>query len=271
MPNKLPAVTIADLTPEQHSLYFCCLEDWSDEMKEGGDHKANWFRQFQTHGLRVKLAVDLSGCVAGMIQYLPIEQSFADGRDLYLVTCIWVHGHKQGRGNFQKRGFGQALLEAAEEDARALGAKGMATWGLWLPFWMKASWFRKQGYKKADRDSIRVLLWKPFTSDAARPRWIREQKRPQPVPGKVIVTAFLNGWCPAQNMTVERARRACESFGDKVDFQVIHTADRAVLQEWGIADGLFIDGRPVRTGPPPSYEKIHKQIEQRVRRLRPAP
>ena len=50
--------------------------------------------------------------------------------------------------------MGKALLRAAEEDARALGALGMAAWGISLPFWMKASWFRKHGYRKADRQGI---------------------------------------------------------------------------------------------------------------------
>ena len=58
---------------------------------------------------RVKLALDDDGQVGGMIQYLPIEHSFAEGRHLHYVACTWVHGHKQGRGNFQKRGMGKAL------------------------------------------------------------------------------------------------------------------------------------------------------------------
>ena len=91
-----------------------------------------------------------------MIQYLPIEQSSVEGSGLYFIPCIWVHGHKQGRGNFQGRGMGRALLEAAEEDARALGAQGMAAWGLWLPFWMRAS-CSKHGYRSADRDGIASL------------------------------------------------------------------------------------------------------------------
>ena len=68
-----------------------------------------------------------------MIQYVPIEEAFVDGQGLYFVHCIWVHGHKQGRGNFQKKGMGTALLEAAEQDARELGAKGMAAWGMAPP------------------------------------------------------------------------------------------------------------------------------------------
>ncbi len=258
---------IVDLSPEHESLYFSCLEDWSEEMQEAGSHKETWYGRMKGNGLRVKLALDDAGEVGGMIQYLPIERSFADGRGLHLVTCIWVHGYKQGRGNFQKRGMGKALLRAAEEDAKALGSQGMAAWGLWIPVWMKASWFKKQGYRKADRDGIRVLVWKPFSDDAVAPKWVRQKKKPEPVPGQVTVTAFINGWCPAQNIVFERAKRAASSFGDEVVFREINTFDHEVFLEWGITDALFIDNREVATGPPPPYEKIERLIAKRVRKL----
>lgn len=236
-------------------------------MPEAGDHKETWYGRMKGRGLRVKLALDDAGRVGGMIQYLPIEQSFAEGVRLHFVTCIWVHGHEQGRGNFQRRGMGKALLHAAEEDAKALGSQGMAAWGLWIPVWMKASWFKKQGYRKADRDGIRVLVWKPFFDDAVRPKWIRRKKTPKAVPGQVTVTAFINGWCPGQNIAFERAKRAAARFGDRVVFQEISTFDREVFLEWGITDALFLDGKEIGTGPPPSYEKIERLIAKRVRRL----
>ena len=58
------------------------------------------------------------GQVGGMIQYGPIKHSFASGNDLYFIYCIWVHGYKQGRGDFQKKEMGKALLRAAEDDAK---------------------------------------------------------------------------------------------------------------------------------------------------------
>ena len=58
---------------------------------------------------------------------VPSEHSFIESQDLYFIHCIWVHGHEQGRGNFQKRGMGRALLAAAESDARALGARRSAS------------------------------------------------------------------------------------------------------------------------------------------------
>ena len=39
------------------------------------------------------------------------------------------------------------------------------------------------------------------------------------------------------------------------------------LEEWGMSDALFIDNRQVRTGPPPSYEKIRKKIAKRVKKF----
>ena len=258
---------IISLSPEHEKLYCVCLEDWSDEMKEAGDHKETWLRKMRGKGLRVKLALDDKGEVGGMIQYVPIEESFVDGQGLYFVLCIWVHGHKGGRGNFQKRGMGKALLEAAEMDAKELGAKGMAAWGMALPVFIRASWFKKHGYKKADSQSMQILLWKPFTEDAAPPRWIRNKKTPNLQPGKVTVTALLNGWCPAMNMTFERAKRAAGELGGKVVFQAVDTFDRSVFREWGEPDALFVDQKALRMGPPPSYEKIRKKIAKKIKKL----
>lgn len=259
---------IEDLTPEHESLYCVCLEDWSEEMTEAGDHKEKWYCRMKDKGLRVKLAKDDRGEVGGMIQYIPIEHSFVEGRDLYLVLCIWVHGHKQGRGDFRKQGMGTALLKAAEEDVKALGAKGLVAWGLMLPVWMKASWFKRQGYKKVDRLDMQQLLWKPFTKDASPPCWIHQKKKPELNPGKVTVSGFINGWCPAQSVAFERAKRAASEFGSQVDFIEYDTFDRETFLNWGLSDALFVDSEPVRTGPPPPYEKIRRIIEKRVNKIR---
>ena len=258
---------IIDLTEEHKHLFFVCLEDWSDEIKEAGNHKEIWYDKTKDKGLRVKLALDDNGQVGGMIQYIPIELSSADGKDLYFVNCIWVHGYKEGRGNFQKKGFGKALLQAAEDDIRALGAKGLAAWGIGLPSWMKASWSKKQGYTKVDNIGMQILLWKPFADDAVPPKWIRKKKKPVKTPGKVTVTTFINGWCPAQNIVFERAKRAALEFGNKVELQKIDTSVRETFLEWGISDALFIDGKEVRTGPPPSYEKIRRIIAKKAKKL----
>ena len=257
---------IIDLEEPYLKTYYCCLEDWSEELKEGGNHKELWYQKMKDKGLRVKMAI-ADGQACGMIQYIPAEYAPVEGRDFYFISCIWVHGYKQGIGNFQKRGIGKALLQAAEEDIQSMERSGIAAWGIALPFWMKASWFRKQGYRKVDRNGMAILMWKPFREGAEPPRWIKEKKRPVREEGVVTVTSFLNGWCPAQNIIHERAKRAAQEFGDAVQFREVDTFDRCTLCEWGLSDALFIDGKEVRTGPPPSFEKIKNKIARKVGRI----
>lgn len=257
-------MNIIDLPIEHHQLYHVCLEDWSEEMTEAGDHKARWHERMAARGLRVKLALDDNGVPGGMIQSLPIEEFYVDGRELWMILCIWVHGHKKGRGDHRRRGMGRALLAAIEDEARSAGAKGMAAWGLALPVWMKASWFRKHGYRKADRDGIRTLVWKPFTPDAKAPRWIRERKRPEVSKAGADVVGFISGWCPAMNLTYERAKRAADACGDHASFRSIDTNDRETFLEWGISDGVFLNGTSLQSGPPPSYAKITRKISRKA-------
>jgi len=258
---------IIDLNEKHYDRYFCCLEEWSEDMKDAGDHKRQWFFKMKDEGLHVKIAID-NDVPCGMIQYQPAENSTIDGKDLYFINCIWVHGHKEGIGNYQKRGIGKALLAAAEDDIKSMNRSGVAAWGISLPFWMKASWFKKQGYTKIDKNGMAVLLWKKFKEDAVPPRWIREKKKPQQKNGVVTVTSFINGWCPVQNITHERAKRVAQEFGEFVEFQEIQTLARNVFCEWGISDGLFVDGKQVWTGPPISIDRIRKKIAKKVKRLK---
>ena len=64
-----------------------------------------------------------------------------------------------------------------------------------------------------------------------------------------------------------RAGGAAAEFGDQVAYREIDTSERTEAVAWGRTDAVFIDGRQLRTGPPPSYEKMRKAIARRVRRL----
>jgi len=260
-----PRAEIGDLAEAEVGSFCKCLEDWSAEFDDEGGRKLAWYGRMREKGFRVKVARE-EGKAVGMIQYGPAELAPIEGKGLYYVYCVWVHGYKEGVGNRQRRGLGKALLRAAEEDARALGAKGLAAWGLRLPFFMRSSWFKRQGYEVADRDGMAELLVKRFEAGAEAPRFVRPGARPEAGHERVRVAAFVNGWCPAQNLVYERARRAAEAFPGKAEFVGVETEDKARFLECGFSDALFIDGKAVRTGPPPSYEKILGLVEKRLRK-----
>ena len=259
---------IIDIIDEYHASYFMCLEEWSEEMRESGDHKENWYNEMKGKGLGVKLAINENEECVGMIQYIPVEYAPVIGEGLYYIYCIWVHGYEEGVGNYQKKGIGIRLLQAAEEDVKSRGAKGIVAWGLSLPFWMKASWFKKHGYQRVDKEGFLVLVWKSFTDDAVPPKLYKRRKKPGKIKGKVSVVSFMNGWCPGQNLVYERAKLAVKEFGEEVVFEEYKTSDKQVFEEWGITDGLYIDGKEVRTGPPPAYEVIKKKISKKIKKLK---
>lgn len=258
-------MNIIDLSQDLVSLYFLCPKDWSDEIEAAGHHQAYWYQKMKDRGLRVKLALADPAEVGGI---LPIEHSMALGYYLYFILGIWVCGHRQGRGNYQNRGMGRPRLPAAEADAAALGARGMAAWGISLPFWMKASWFKKQGHQRTDKQGMSVLLWKPLVADTVAPQWIKQKHQPEKIPGQVPVTAFINGWCPAQKLAHERARVAAQESDKRVAFREINTFSREVVLEWGISAALFIDDRPMRTGHPRPVERMRQRIAKKL--LRPS-
>ena len=111
------------------------------------------------------------------------------------------------------------------------------------------------------------MLWKPFSSDAEPPKWIKKKYTPKLTPGKVTITSFFNGQCPAGNITHERAKRAANVFSDKVIFRTINTNDKEVMRRYGEKDSLYIDAKKVTKGPPLSYEKIKRLIAKRVKKL----
>ncbi len=261
---------IIDLNKDYEKLYFVCLEEWSPEMKEAGNHKEVWYNRMKDKGLRVKLAIDDQNQAVGMIEYVPIDYAPANGKDIYYINCIWVHGHKKGVGDNQKRGYGKALLKAAEADAKALGAKGIAAHGITLPYWIPAAFYKKQGYKVVDRTNVMRLLFKPFTDDAEPPKFFRHSKNPpkNTNPGKVTVTYFLNGCCPSCNIVCERAKRATQSFGKKAVFQTVDTLDRDNYLEWGAYNELFIEDQRTGTGQPLTVDRIKGLIEKRAKKLK---
>lgn len=255
---------IIDLTEDYESIYFKCLEDWSPDMAEAGERREIWYRTMLHRGLKVKLALTDEGVAAGFIQYLPVQHSILVGNEGYFINCIWVHGYKEGRGNQQKKGLGTALLKAAEDDVKAMGGKGMAAWGMILPFWMKAGWFVKHGYRKIERDGIAALVWKPFVEGAKAPSWRKQLNKPVSGGDKLRISIFSHGWCAAQNITAERIKSIAAEFPDKIILDEYDTLDQELMDTWGLSDAIFLNEKQILAGPPPSYAKLRKMVLKKL-------
>ncbi|MCK5253320.1 MAG: hypothetical protein KAQ96_10230, partial [Thermoplasmata archaeon] len=100
--------------------------------------------------------------------------------------------------------------------------------------------------------------------DVDDPRWLREVKRPEPIPGKVRVSSFVIGWCTSGNLNHEWARRAARELGDDVIFETFDTSDPEVINEWGISTGIYVDGEQYPVDGSETYETFHDLIRSRM-------
>lgn len=257
---------IINLSPEYKQRYLMCLNEETEEMRVAAAAKGRWYDDMSQKGLGVKLALDDEGEVGGIVQYFPIEYSWVIGRDLFFITCIWVKPSKSGGGTFQKQGMGKALLKAAEEDVKSRGGKGLVAWGTALPVWMKASWYKKQGYVVAGRKGLLgdVLVWKAFTQEAEPPRWDKTAITPEQVRDEVKISCSGNGWCTAMNLSCHRAKKVASEYGDKVIFEETSNFSEEKEFKKGVENSLFINGKRISTGPPPSKEKLRKIISRKI-------
>ncbi|MFW6281643.1 MAG: hypothetical protein ACOC1O_02460 [bacterium] len=253
---------IKDLSDFEMDEYLCCLKTWDKSFYS--DRKRKWYNKKVKRGLCVKVMKDDSNNVLGMVQYLPAEESFVEGEDIYLIQCIWVNGYEKGTGNVQGRGLGISLLSAVEKDVKSRGIGALAAWGMSFEEWMPVSWYIKQGYTEVDRDGMRVLVWKKFNTTVSAPQISKPKKLPETVKGKVLVLVFNDGWCQDSNIESDVTKKIVKDYGDKVVYKEYDTSDKEVLREWGIDNAILVDKEWLSFGPHSVEEQLRKLIEEKI-------
>jgi len=244
-------VELVDIDKHTEGTFFRCLHDEVPENPQMIALRRRWYDKFKDKGLRAKVLLREDKAVVGLCQYIPIEYSPFQGRDLSAILCIWVHGYEHLVGNQQRKGYGKFMLERIEDDARASGAKGVAAWGMDFPYWNPVSFYEHMGYERVETRKPVVLCWKPMADDAKPPALVRPVRAPSLVPGKTKVTAFISGWCGGGCGVCVTAREAVAGLDDLVAYEEIDTSDRAVMRSWGIDDGVYLDDKPFRPYEPP--------------------
>lgn len=256
---------IVDLNENNFYHYLRCLKTWDKCFYS--ERKLNWYRVKKNKGLRVKLAVNRKNSIMGMIQYLPGEESFIRGDNIYLIQCIWVNGYDKGIGNVQNLGVGKNLVKEAEIDIFNKNSDDLAAWGMTFEEWMPVSWFKSLGYSEVERKGEKVLVWKKFNEKSAGPRFLTPLKKPKKTEGKVTATVFNDGWCQDLNIEADMVKTIVDDYGINVSYTEIDTSDKKVMHEWGIDNGIFIDDMRLLSGPSFTEKAVREHLEMLLVRL----
>lgn len=217
--------------------FLKCLKVWNESYNA---RKEKWM-DFIGDNLNVIMKMEGNDYV-GMIQYVPIEYGFAEGKNMYFIQCIWVNGYNEGFGPRQNKGYGTEILKKAIEDIRAKGADAAVAQTYKDDDWLPSGWYEKQGFKLIDTELCYELLWMPFR-EVEPPKLIRRKEVPKF--DKPTVSLFLNGWCQSCNKLHDIALEIAGEYGDKVDIIEYDTSDREVFLRYGIMDGIFVNDKEI--------------------------
>ena len=223
--------------------------------------RKRWLLDRSKKGLKVKVAMD-KGKPVGFVHCLPIEMDSwgMSGKDLMTVPCLTLNYklvYEQKTGS----GYGRALIQSAEEEAKKASKKGIAILCYDHDFWfMPASFFGKLGYEEIQRDKEGVIVWKNF-SDAVPPKLHKSKFVPQKSPDKVAVDVIWNPMCMTSIVEINNIREVYQEYEDKVVLREFNAGDIDFLKKYEISRGLFFNGISKCWGYEAPKEEVRKVIE----------
>jgi hypothetical protein len=81
--------------------------------------------------------------------------------------------------------------------------------------------------------------------------------------GLTAVDIFWCGQCPFWAHARDELLQVAHELGERVTVREINTDDRAIMEQWGIANGVFVDGECAFLYPP-SKDELRKALQAKM-------
>jgi len=267
----MPAIEVRDMdATTEYFVGTCTHVNESEEADAYGKRPVRWLEEMHKKGLRVKVAL-IDEKPIGFLYAMPIEVCPWGplGKDLLAVPCLFVLNEKKGNG------AGSDLIAEAEKEAGRQGKKGLVTVGYYHDFWfMPARFFEKCGFSavgkprevtsEGEKEFLgkEVLLWKVWDPSAEPPKFLEPRYEFKSIPGKVVVDLFFNDFCGTSNAEAQRVREVVAEFGELVVLNEYCADDPAVLRQYQIPRGIYVNGVQIGWGYEAPKEGLRKAISQ---------
>jgi L-amino acid N-acyltransferase YncA len=189
-----------DLTPQNFAEYGVCGYKDINKHKELRS-KLEWFTQYYSKGLKIKVIIAEGGSYQGMIEYLPGEYAHrpVNARGYLFIHCLFVGFRKEFKG----KGFATSLLEACISEAEAENRNGVAVITRSGSFMADDNIFLKNGFAivgKANPDFHLLAL--KFDPDFPDPSFREEALNPAKLYGEGL-TILRSPQCPYTEKNVQ--------------------------------------------------------------------
>jgi GNAT superfamily N-acetyltransferase len=153
MKRETPEITLVKVGPD--NLDGCGIGCLSNRNHEGYGPKVAWLHQRFEEGLRFLLFRDEKGKPLAFLEYVPGEYAWrpVDAKGWLFVHCLWVYSAGQKIG-----GLGSRLVQACIEEAKELGANGVAALVSDGPWMAGRGVFERNGFEVvAEEDRFQLV------------------------------------------------------------------------------------------------------------------
>lgn len=243
------------LTPQDVSAtYPCAMETPPPFWANGLPLSRAWFAAHLGKGVEGFHLEDKTGVVFGHIYWVPAEKALVPYRieeGVAFEYCEWIQRAWQGKGGMQ------LLFRAFVDYLQAEHYKGILVDGTEYEGYMHYRHFLKRGFRILRESDGGKLMYYPLSQENVKVEPIPVQLPPE---GQKGICIFGSLFCPVGASAVMAVRNAVSELGDKVRLQEI-SASREVIERYGIADGIYINGRPVFFGPV-KEDQVKETIKQ---------
>lgn len=221
--------------------------------------KYKWVGKMQHSDLLVRNVVPM-----GLLESIPIEFALEpiEGEKSVFINCIWV------LPPFWREGVGMALIKSFIKNAKKVGGASVLVYECEKWFgttiaYMPSKFFQKFGFKEVDRDESRVLLYLDLGSNK-EPALI-ETKINESNSDICDFKLFVNNQCPWKCFMIDDIKKNIEKY-PKVQFKIINTDNKRVINEYGISRGIIMNGKPLIKRMA-SWSEIKNSFEKRLKNI----
>lgn len=246
-------------TPEDvRQAYPCATESPIPFWADGVPLCREWFAENLGKYIEGFHLIDEDGNVIGHIYWASsghalIPYEIENG--LAYIYCDWVQQHHRGKGGMH------LLFQEFVEFLRSQGYKGILVRGTEFEDYMHCRHFLKRGFQMLQESGGGKLLYYPLsqTSVVVEPITPRVAKESA---AKVEVLVIGSRFCPVGASAVLAVRKVAQEFGERVVIKEIPSS-REVIARYGVAHGIFVNGRAKFFGPV-SESQVRRAIEEEL-------
>ena len=243
-------------TPDDAQQAYCCMTEVPTPWPQALCQCREWVAQNlgeHVEGFHVQLE---NGEVAGHLYYALSEYALIPydiEESVGVLYCEWVQRRYQGHG------LGRHLFEAFRDEMNRQAVKGILVENTETDGEGHLKRYLELGFKIVSESERGRLLYLPIDQGDVEFRPLVARIRPrQGIPVEILV---IGGYmCPYEAATLLLLQEVSREFGDRVSLQQVPLT-KETLGEFGVAKGIFINGRPSLSGAE-TEESIRQAIQE---------